>query len=175
MFRRYFSVFLAFILILTVSYVYADESEGDMYTFCPAISISFYNTMMKNILKLNDTQAALIQVTSDETKDGNLIYSNAMHDPVFIFGGVTNEYGTASTAYIHCSLKDDSVLKNVPMLIWASDIQIKYYGEIVETGSSFLEWVNEDRKDGDTFETPYFSALYKETPYDFCSLLLVRD
>ena len=97
-----------------------------------------------------------------------------MQDTFFIFSGTTNEFGTATRAYIHCSLKDSSTLKNIPMLIWASIIQLKYYGEIVETGESFLEWVNEDRADGDTFTTPYFIAIYSEEPRDNCTLLLIK-
>ncbi len=152
----------------------ADETEGDMYTFCPFMSTYFYNAMIKNYLELNDTQAALLQVSSDGLKEGNLVYSNVMQDTLFIFGGTTEEFGTATTAYIYCSLKDSSTLKNIPMLIWASIIQMKYYGEITETGSSFLEWVNDSKTNGDTFTTPYFIARYSEEPRDNCTLLLLR-
>ena len=91
-----------------------------------------------------------------------------------LFGGVTGEYDTATTAYIYCSLKDSSMLKNVPMLLWASMIDMKYNGEIKETGSSFLEWVNEERRDGETFTSPYFTALYSEEFKDNCTLLLMK-
>ena len=162
------------VLILSLTPALADKSDGDLYTFCPYMSTSFYNTMMKNLLDLTDTQATLIQVTSDGVKNGNLIYSNIMQDTVFIFSGTTSEFGTASTAYIYCSLKDSSVLKNIPMLIWAAGIQMQYYGEIEETGSSFLEWVNSDLKDGEIYTSPYFIATYHEEPYDNCSLLLLK-
>ena len=160
------------VLVLCATVGLADKSDGDTYTFCPAMSMSLYNSMIKNLLDLSDAQASLIQVSSDGVKDGNVVYSNAMQDTIFIFGGTTSEYGTASTAYIYCSLKDSSTLKNIPMLVWASCIEMKYYGEIKETGSTFLEWVNEERRDGETFTTPYFIALYKEEPRDNCSLLL---
>ena len=162
------------LLLVSITPGIANESDGDLYTFCPAMCTSYYNTMMKSILNLNSAQAALMQVSYDGLHDGNLVYSNPTQDTIFFFGGATtNEYDTATTAYIHCSLKDSSTLKNVPMLIWAANIQVKYFEEITETGSSFLEWVNEDRKDGDTFNTPYFYATYNETPYDYCSLLLI--
>ena len=166
--------FIAAILILCITTCLADESEGDMYTFCPAVSILYYNSMLKNFLDLNDTQAAIFQVSSDGTKDGNLVYSDILQNTFFFFGGASSEYDTATTAYIYCSLKDSSTLRNIPMILWASIIQMKYYGEIVETGSSFLEWVNDGRKNGDTFTTPYFIARYTEEPFDNCSLLLVR-
>ena len=169
-----FIICFVLVLILCTSNGFANKSEGDLYTFCPYLSILFYNDTMKNFLDLNDTQAALLQVSSDGIQEGNLTYSNIMQDTFFIFGGTTEEFSTASTAYVYCSLKDSSVLKNIPMIIWASIIQYKYYGEIVETGSSFLEWVNEGRRDGDTFTTPFFTARYSEEARDNCSLLLIK-
>ena len=169
-----FILAIVFILAICVNSGFADQSEGDMYTFCPFMSTLFYNEMIKNFLDLNDTQAALLQVSSDGLKDGNLVYSDILSDTIFIFGGTTNEYGTATSAYIYCSLKDNSTLKNIPMIIWASIIQLKYYGKIEETGSSFLEWVNGNRTDGEIYTSPYFIAQYTEEPYDNCTLLLVK-
>ena len=140
---------IATVLLSCVTPSLADESEGDLYTFCPAIGTLYYNSMLKNFLELNDTQAALLQVTSDGLKDGNLVYSDALQTTFFFFGGASNEYDTAATAYIYCPLKDSSTLKNITMIIWASIIDYKYNGEIKETGSSFLEWVNDGRTDGD--------------------------
>ena len=106
-------------------------------------------------------------------QDGALAYSNVMRETIFLFGGVSNEYETGTSAFLYCSLKEDSVLKNVPMLIWASCIEMGYNGKIEQTGSSFLEWVNSpDTKDGDMYTSPYFYALYSEEQYDHCTLLL---
>ena len=45
-----------------------------------------------------------------------------------------------------------------------------YYGDDLELGDTFFEWVNEEKKDGDTFVTPYFIAYYSVHPYEYCSL-----
>ena len=173
--KKYLICFLiAAVLLSCVAQGLADETEGDLYTFCPALSTLYYNSTIKGFLDLNDTQAALLQVTSDGIKDGNLVYSDALQTTFFFFGGASGEYDTAATAYIHCSLKDNSTLKNIPMIIWASIIDYKYNGEIKETGSSFLEWVNNGRTDGDTYTSPYFIATYSEEPKDYCSLLLIK-
>jgi len=173
---RFKVAIVSVILILTICTpsVLADKSEGDLNTFCPHMCISMYNTMLKSLLELNDAQASLFQVSSDGIKDGNLYYSNVLQDTFFIFGGTTEEFGTATTAYIHCSLNDSSQLKNIPMLIWAANIQNAYFGKIEETGSSFLEWVNGVKEDGDTFNSSYFVASYNEVPLDSCSLLLMK-
>ena len=165
---------LTALFILFVVPGIANESEGDLNTFTPSMSTSIYNSYMKTLLNLNDTQEALIKVTSHGLHDGKLVYTNVIQDPVFIFDGTTNEYGTASQAYIQCSLKDDSALKNIPMIIWATVIQMGYYGEIEQTGESFLEWVNDGRRDGEMFTSPYFIASYKEEPGDNCCLLLIK-
>ena len=173
--RRFLYIILALaILASQTSIGFADESEGDMKTFCPYMSTLSFNTMLKSMLDLSDSQAALVQVTSDGRKDGNLVYSDPLQNTIFIFGGADNEFDTATTAYIYCSLKDSSTLKNIPMIIWAAIIEMSYNGDIKETGSTFLEWVNEVRSDGDTYTSPYFTALYTEKPYDQCTLLLSR-
>ena len=173
--KRLISILAAvLVLMLCIPSGLADKSEGDQYTFCPYISTLFYNGMIQSLLELDDSTAALIQVTSDGVKDGNLVYSNILNETIFIFGGTTSEFGTATNAYIYCSLKDDSVLKNIPMIVWASQIQYKYYGNLDETGSTFLEWVNGNRKDGATFSTPYFQARYSEEPHEYCTLLLLK-
>lgn len=167
--------FIAAVLMLITITSLADESEGDLYAFCPAMSTLYYNTVLKDFLKLNDTQAALLQVSSDGFKDGNLVYSDVLQNTFFFFGGTSNEYNTATTAYIYCSLKDDSTLKNIPMILWASIVDVKYNGELKETGSSFFEWVNDDRTDGDKYTSPYFTATYSEKLRDHCTLLLIRQ
>jgi hypothetical protein len=153
---------------------FADKTEGDLNTFCPALCTLNYNTLLKNFLELSDSQAALLQVSSDGFKDGNLVYSDVLQNTIFIFGGASNEYDTATTAYIYCSLKDSSTLKNIPMIFFASLVDMKYNGEIKETGSSFLEWVNEGRSNGETYTSPYFYATYTEEPKDNCTLLLLK-
>lgn len=172
--KRLICLFISFAFILSISSGMADKSEGDLYTFCPAMSMLFYNSLLKNYLDLNDSQAALLQVSSDGFKDGNLVYSDVLQDTFFFFGGVSSEYDTATTAYIYCSLKDDSTLKNIPMILWAGIIDMKYNGEIKETGSTFLEWVNDGKSDGGTYTSPYFIASYTQEPYDNCTLLLVK-
>ena len=152
----------------------ADRAEGDLYTFCPAMSTMLFNSVLVSFVEPSDSQALLIQVASDGLKDGNIVYSNPLQDTVFIFGGTASEYGTGTTAYIYCSLKSGSTLKNIPMIVWAACVQMKYFGSIEETRSGFLEWVNGNRKHGDVFTTPYFSAIYSEEPYVFCSLLLQK-
>jgi len=172
--KRVICFFIASVLMLCTSTGLADKSEGDLYTFCPAMSTLYYNTILKNFLELDDTQAALLQVSSDGLKDGNLVYSDVLQNTFFFFGGASSEYDTATTAYIYCSLKDKSTLKNIPMILWASIIDMKYNGEIKETGSSFLEWVNDGKSDGDTYTSPYFIASYSEEPLDNCTLLLIK-
>ncbi len=172
--KKLICIFIAVVLMLSAITSLADKSEGDMYTFCPAMSTLYYNTMLKNFLDLTESQAALIQVTSDGFKDGNLVYSDPLQNTFFFFGGASSEYDTATTAYIYCSLKDSSTLKNIPMIIWASVIDFKYTGEIKQTGSSFLEWVNEERTDGDTYTSPYFNATYSEKSGENCTLLLIK-
>ena len=172
--RKLIYVFIAVVISLCTTASLADKSEGDLYTFCPAMSTLYYNTILKNFLELDDTQAALFQVSSDGLKDGNLVYSDVLQNTFFFFGGASGEYDTATTAYIYCSLKDNSTLKNIPMILWASIIDMKYNGEIKETGSSFLEWVNDGKTDGGTYTSPYFIASYTEEPLDNCTLLLIK-
>lgn len=174
MLRRCFILLTVFVLILGTTTAFANETEGDMYTFCPAISMLSYNGLLKSFLDLNDNQAALLQVSSDGLRDGNIVYSDLSDNTFFIFGGASNEYDTADTAYVYCSLKEASTLRNIPMILWASIIEVKYNGEIKQTGSSFLEWVNTERKDGDTYTSPYFTALYHSEPFDYCSLLIKK-
>lgn len=172
--RRILSALLAILMLtLFAPAALADESDGDLAAFCPFMSTSLYNSMIKSLLELDDTTSLLVQVTSDGVVSGNIMYSNLLRDTVFIFG-TTSEYATGSTAYIRCSLKDSSPLKNIPMLVWASIIQMQYYGGLDETGSSFLEWVNTERRSGDTFTSPYFYATYTEEPGDNCTLLLIK-
>ena len=172
--RRFISfILMAVFLILCITPGCADESEGDLYVFCPFMCTSFYNSMLKSLLELNDSQASLLEVKYYETRDGTLIYANSKQDTIFIFGGTTNEYGSATSAYLYCSMKESSTLKNIPLLIWAAIIQNQYYGEIKETGDSFLEWVNGARKNGDTFTSQYFSARYQEEKDNYSSLLLI--
>ena len=104
---------------------------------------------------------------------GKQTYSDILQNTIFIFG-TNSEYDIADTAFIWCSLKDSSTLKNMPMIIWAACIQMKYFGDISEGKSDFLNWVNNGLDDGDRFESPYFIAQYSETPYDNCTLLIVR-
>lgn len=172
--KRLLCLFISFAFILSISSGMADKSEGDLYTFCPAMGMLTYNSLLQNYFDLNDSQAAILQLSSDGFKDGNLVYSDVLQDTFFFFGGVSSEYDTATTVYIYCSLKDDSTLKNIPMILWAGIIDIKYNGEIKETGSSFLEWVNEGKSDGDTYTSPYFTASYNHEPNDNCTLLLVK-
>lgn len=172
--KKLICIFIASVLLLCTTTSLADKSEGDLYTFCPAMSILYYNSMLKNFLELSDTQAALLQVSSDGFKDGNLVYSDPLQNTFFFFGGCSSEYDTATTAYIYCSLKENSTLKNIPMILWASIIDMKYNGEIKQTGSSFLEWVNDGKSDGDTYTSPYFFATYTEKTLDNCTLLLIK-
>ena len=173
--KRILVVFLAVLVLLMYAMPgLASESEGDLYTFCPYLSTSRYNTFLKNLLELSDSQATLLQVTSDGLIDDTMIYSDLLRNTYFMFNGVSSEYDTATSAYISCSLEDSSALKNIPMLLWASIIEFEYYGELTESGSSFLEWVNTERKDGETFYSPYFIASYSETPNESCSLLLIK-
>ena len=171
--KKAISIALLFSLLLFASVCFASESEGDMYTFCPALSTTYYNEILKSFLELNDTQAALLKVTSDGLKEGKQTYSDILQNTIFIFG-TNSEYDIADTAFIWCSLKDSSTLKNMPMIIWAACIQMKYFGDISEGKSDFLNWVNNGLDDGDRFESPYFIAQYSETPYDNCTLLIVR-
>ena len=175
MYKRFFILLTVMLLLFSVSSGFADKADGDLYTFCPYLSTEYYNTLLKNFLDLNDAQAALLKVSSNGLRDGNLVYTNMMQDTIFIFSGTTEEFGTATSAYIYCSTKDSSKLKNVPMLLWAAQIDQKYNGEIKETGSSFLEWVNDGKTNGETFTSPYFTALYKEERGSYCSLLLMRN
>ena len=169
-----FIIIVVALITISASSGIADESEGVLNTFCPHMSIGMYYKMLKSMLELNDTQAAALQVSADGTKDGNLVYSNVLQDTIFIFGGISSEFDTAQTAYVQCSLKDSSTLKNIPMLIWAANVEISYYGEIKETGSTFMEWINTERSDGDTFSSDFFTATFNETPLESCSLLLTR-
>ncbi len=171
--RKTFRGLLAVALALGCVPGLADKADGDLWTFCPFMCTGVYNMMLKNFLDGDETKTALLQVTSDGMKNGALTYSNLTQDTFFLFGGVSNEYETGTSAYIYCSLKEDSTLKNIPMLIWATCIEMGYNGKVEETGSSFLEWVNNpDTKDGDLYTSPYFIALYSEEHYDHCTLLL---
>ena len=110
-----------------------------MHTFCPAISMLSYNGLLKSFPDLNDNQAALLRVSSDGLRDGNIVYSDLTDNTIFIFGGASNEYDTADTAYVYCSLKEAGTLRNITMILRASMIEFKYTGEIKQTGASFLE------------------------------------
>ncbi len=157
-----------------LSVSYASEPDGDLYTFCPAISTIMYNSLLKNILELDDDGLAPVKVALDSSLNDCYTYSDIMKNTVFIFDGASDEYATGTTAYIQCSLEDKSTLKNIPMLVWAATIQYQYYGEIKEDGTSFLEWVNNKPEKGSTFSCPYFIAYYSEDPLVSCSLLLVK-
>ena len=86
--RKLICIIIAMVIMLCTTTGFADKSDGDLYTFCPAVSILFYNTMLKNFLELNDTQAAILQVSSDGFKEGNLVYSDLLQNTFFFFGGV---------------------------------------------------------------------------------------
>lgn len=173
--KRILSLALALLLLCgTAAAALADESNGDLNTFCPFMAVNLLNSMQKSLLDLTDEQAAIVDFTSDGVHDGKLVYSNLLGDAILMFDA-GSEFETASTVYLYCSLKDESTLKNIPMLVWAAVVQMGYYGEIEETGSSFLEWVNEERTNGEIFTSPYFIAYYSEEPYEYSSLLLMRQ
>ena len=175
MLKRIIAVFIAVMgITVFLAPAVASETDGDLYTFCPYLSTARYNSYLKSFLDLSSAQAALLQVTSDGFVSGTLVYSDLLQETFFMFSGVSGEFDTAQSAYISCSLKEGSTLKNIPMILWAAVIQLEYYGQIEETGSSFLDWVNEGREDGEMFYSPYFIATYNETPRDSCSLLLIR-
>ena len=148
----------------------ADRADGDEAAFCPYVCTNLYNGILKSVYKLDDKQAALLEVFSIGSDEEGLSYTDLLGDTVFIFGGASNEFNTATTVYLYCSM--DGPLKKIPMLILANNMEIKYYGNFQEDG--LRQWVYEDREDGDTFSTLYFTASYSEEN-DHCSLLLVRN
>ncbi len=173
-YRHILALIAIFVLLPYNMIGHADKSNGDLQAFCPYMCTSSFNNYMKNYFDLNETQAAILQVSLDSKSEGTFLYANLTHDIIFLFDGASSEYDTAESAYIYCSLKEDSTLKNIPMILWAVQIEAMYFGTEAELTGSFLEWVNDGRKDGEIFDTQYFTAVYSEEPNKFCSMLLTK-